>query len=89
MLPILLMIDEITQEDERELLRRLFFTYAPKMKLLAQSILKNEADAEDALHDTFLLVIRYRKKFVQVDEIEIKRLLVIYSRSVCFNRLRR
>ena len=89
MLPILLMIDEITQEDERELLRRLFFTYAPKMKLLAQSILKNEADAEDALHDTFLLVIRYRKKFVQADEIEIKRLLVIYSRSVCFNRLRR
>lgn len=59
------------------------------MKLLAQSILKNEADAEDALHDTFLLVIRYRKKFVQADEIEIKRLLVIYSRSVCFNRLRR
>lgn len=89
MLPILLMIDEITQEDERELLRRLFFTYAPKMKLLAQSILKNEADAEDALHDTFLLVIRYRKKFVQADEIEIKRLLVIYSKSVCFNRLRR
>lgn len=89
MLPILLMIDEITQEDERELLRRLFFTYAPKMKLLAQSILKNEADAEDALHDTFLLVIRYRKKFVQADEIETRRLLVIYSRSVCFNRLRR
>ena len=89
MLPILLMIDEITQEDERELLRHLFFTYAPKMKLLAQSILKNEADAEDALHDTFLLVIRYRKKFVQADEIEIKRLLVIYSRSVCFNCLRR
>ena len=89
MLPILLMIDEITQEDERELLRRLFFTYAPKMKLLAQSILKNEADAEDALHDTFLLVIRYRKKFVQADEIETMRLLVIYSRSVCFNRLRR
>ena len=54
MLPILLMIDEITQEDERELLRRLFFTYAPKMKLLAQSILKNEADAEDAAQEAFL-----------------------------------
>lgn len=89
MLPILFTIDEITQEDERELLRRLFFTYAPKMKQLAKSILKNDADAEDALHDAFLLVIRYRKKFVQADEIEIKRLLVIYSRSVCFNRLRR
>ena len=34
MLPILLMIDEITKEDERELLRRLFFTYAPKSKPL-------------------------------------------------------
>ena len=89
MLPILLIIDEITREDERELLRRLFFTYAPKMKQLAKSILQNDADAEDALHDAFLLVIRYRKKFVQSDEIEIKRLLVIYSRSVCFNRLRR
>ena len=89
MLPILLMMDTICKEDERELLRRLFFTYAPRMKLLAQSILKNEFDAEDALHDAFLSVIRYRKKFVQADEIEIRRLLVIYIRSVCFNRLRR
>ena len=60
MLPILLIIDELTREVERELLRRLLFTYAPKMKQLAKSILKNDADAEDSLHDAFLLVIRYR-----------------------------
>ena len=30
MLPILLMMDTICKEDERELLRRLFFTYAPR-----------------------------------------------------------
>ena len=34
MLPILLIIDEITREDERELLRRLFLTYAPKTQPL-------------------------------------------------------
>ena len=89
MLSILLTINEIENEDERALVQRLFFDYGRQVKALAQSILHSEHDAEDALHDTFLKIIKYREKFVQIDGDETKRLIVIYTRSVCFNLYRR
>lgn len=89
MLSILLAINEIENEDERALVQRLFFDYGRQVKALAQSILHSEHDAEDALHDTFLKIIKYREKFAQIDGDETKRLIVIYTRSVCFNLYRR
>ena len=89
MLSILLAINEIENEDERALVQRLFFDYVRQVKALAQSILHSEHDAEDALHDTFLKIIKYREKFAQIDGDETKRLIVIYTRSVCFNLYRR
>ena len=89
MLSILLAINEIENEDERALVQRLFFDYGRQVKALAQSILHSEHDAEDALHDTFLKIIKYREKFIQIDGDETKRLIVIYTRSVCFNLYRR
>ena len=89
MLSILLAINEIENEDERALVQRLFFDYGRQVKALAQCILHSEHDAEDALHDTFLKIIKYREKFIQIDGDETKRLIVIYTRSVCFNLYRR
>lgn len=86
---ILAAIEAIEDEDARALVGRLFNSYARQVKALARQILQNEQDAEDALHDTFLKIIRYREKFMQLDEDETRRLLVIYTRSVCFNLYRR
>ena len=44
----------IEDADERELVQQLFFTYGRQVKALARSILHNEQDVEDAMHDTFL-----------------------------------
>lgn len=85
MLDILLMISNIENTDEREIVQKLFFTYARRIKALARYILKNDTDAEDALHNVFLNIIKYRQKFVQIDRDETERLIVIYTRSVCFN----
>lgn len=79
----------IEDADERELVQQLFFTYGRRVKALARHILHNEQDVEDALHDTFLKIIRYRKKFTDADPTETKRLIVILTKSVCFNLYRR
>ena len=89
MLAAMLTACGVDDADERELVQQLFFTYGRQVKALAGRILRNEQDAEDALHDTFLKIIRYRKKFVGADPAEIKRLIVIIAKSVCFNLYRR
>ena len=89
MLAAMLTACGVDDADERELVQQLFFTYGQRVKALAGRILRNEQDAEDALHDTFLKIIRYRKKFVGADPAEIKRLIVILTKSVCFNLYRR
>lgn len=89
MLAAMLTACGVDDADERELVQQLFFTYGQRVKALAGRILRNEQDAEDALHDTFLKIIRYRKKFVGADPAEIKRLIVIIAKSVCFNLYRR
>lgn len=87
MINILFEIKKIEEKSERELVERLFDLYAKKIKGLAYKILLNQQDAEDALGNTFLRIIKYRQKFVDIDEDEIKRLIVIYTRSTCFDML--
>lgn len=89
MIDILLAIEEIERDTEREQIEMLYRTYAHRVKWQAFAILKNEADAEDAVVDVFLKIIRYREKFLSAGEDETVRLLVIYTRSVCFDLLRR
>ncbi len=89
MLGILLAISEIEDADEREALRRLYYTYARRVKAMALHILKNNVEAEDATHEVFIRVIKNRQKFVQNDGDETERLLVIYCRSVCFSHYRK
>ena len=61
MLAAMLTACGVDDADERELVQQLFFTYGRQVKALAGRILRNEQDAEDALHDTVLKLIRYRK----------------------------
>lgn len=89
MLTAMLTACGIEDADECELVQQLFFTYGRQVKALARSILHNEQDVEDAMHDTFLKIIRYRKKFTDADPTETKRLIVILTKSVCFNLYRR
>ena len=85
MINILFAIQAIENESERELVNRLFTEYAPKIKGMAYKIMGNQQDAEDALGNTFLKIIKYRNKFKNIDNDETTRLIVIYTRSACFD----
>lgn len=89
MFVVWLAIEAIEEDEERELVECLFRSYSAKVLALSKSILKNREDAEDAVNNTFLKVIKYRHKFVGIDGDETKRLIVICTRSVSFDMLRK
>lgn len=76
---------EALEESERELLGRLYFDYSKKVKEMAMSILHSDRQADDIVNDTFLKVIRYKEEFFDVSEDERIRLIIICTRSICFN----
>lgn len=73
------------EDKERELVAKLYEDYSKNVKRLAMAILHDEKAAEDAVNDTFIKVIKYRDKFTDNSDDENKRLMIIYTRSVCFN----
>ena len=76
---------EALEDDERELIERLYNDYSKKVKELAISVLHSDRQADDIVNDTFLKVIRYKEKFIDVSENERVRLIIICTRSICFN----
>lgn len=46
----------IDDEDDKKLFERLFYDYRKQMTILALSIVHNEVDAEDVVHDIFLRI---------------------------------
>lgn len=46
----------IDDEDDKKLFEKLFYDYRKQMTNLAVSIVHNEADAEDVVHDVFLRI---------------------------------
>ena len=72
MIDILLAIQAIEDADEREYIGELFEKYSKKVKRLALNILKNEQDADDAVGITFLKIIKYREKFIGIEENQLK-----------------
>lgn len=89
MFNIILAAYEIENDEERDLVMQLYATYAARVKAYAWSYLRNPQDAEDALSNTFLRVIRHRNKFVGIDEAATKRLLILYTRCACIDIYRK
>ncbi len=89
MIDICLWIGEIQDENERVLVQELYQEYSLKITAMAAKILKNQTDAEDALGNVFLKIIKYRDRFTGLDKEERTRLIVIYTRSTCFDMLRK
>ncbi len=76
---------ESLDEDERDLILDLYDKYKRKSYIISFSILHNETDAENAVQDTFIKIMNDIEKFMHYDCNEIKRKIVIYTRSVAIN----
>lgn len=87
MIDILLAIEAIEDEQEREFIGELFDRYSKRVKALAWEILKNEEDAEDAMGTTFYKVIKYKNKFIGINENMIKGRLKLITQCTCYDML--
>ena len=76
---------EALKDNERVIIEKLYDDYSKRVKELSISILHNDKQADDIVNDTFLKVIRYKDHFLDVAEDEKIRLLIICTRSICFD----
>ena len=53
----------VDDENEKSIIEELYKTNKRKMYSIAYSCLRNHQDAEDAVHEAFLIVIRKNKKY--------------------------
>ena len=89
MMTVLMAIEAIEDDNEREYIGNLFEKESPYVMNIARSILHNETDAEDAVIETFLRVIRYREHFLWRTRDEIIGLLVKCTRCACIDMQRK
>jgi RNA polymerase sigma-70 factor (ECF subfamily) len=75
----------IESEEERSFVEEIYHRYHTKMLAICMSILKNTADAEDALTDTFLRIIDNLEKFTAVEEDHLPGLIAICTKNTALN----
>ena len=81
---------ETLDEDEREIFTRIFIEFYPKIKrYVAGYLTQSDVAVEDIVSATFERVMKYKEKFLDADDREIMRLLIIYARSIFFDENRR
>ncbi len=80
---------EQLEKTERSEIERLYRKYSSHVKKLTENIVKEKAVTDDLVNETYVKVIRYKDKFIGMSENEQLRMLIIVTRSICFNYLKR
>ena len=75
----------IDSDDDKNKFEQLYLTYRQDMYKIAYSILKNNADAEDAVHQAFLSIANNFEKILEIPRQEIKAYIVIIIRNTAIN----
>lgn len=83
------MFTVIEDHKETRLAEELFLTYKEKMYRIAVSILKNPPDAEDAVMDAALSMVKNISLFSPLEREERESLIVIIVRNAAINRYRK
>lgn len=75
----------IDSDDDKNKFEQLYLTYRQDMYKIAYNILKNSADAEDAVHQAFLSIANSFEKVLTIPRQEIKAYIVIIIRNTSIN----
>ncbi len=89
MLMILALIQTIENDDEREVVERIFHQYYKFMMAKAEGILNNYHDAEDAVMETFRIISEQVKLFMDLDRHATAALVSICTRNMAISMYRR
>ena len=71
----------VDSDDDKNKFEQLYLTYRQDMYKIAYNILKNSADAEDAVHQAFLSIANSFEKVLTIPRQEIKAYIVIIIRN--------
>lgn len=79
---LLTILSTIEDESDKKLAFEIYRQYASRMKNYAYSILKSEHDAEDAVQETMIKIIKHIKRFLPLSGVDIEKLVMVYLRNV-------
>ncbi len=79
----------IDDEDDREKFEILYYTYRKRMAYVANSVLHNELDAEDAVHDTFIKLANNMKSIGDPDSDQTLSYVLKAVKNTAINFLRK
>lgn len=82
----LLLFDD---DNDKQLFTRLYEAYERKMYAVAYSILQSQSRAEDAVHDSFLKIIKYFEKSKQMPRNEIEGWIVIIVKNIALDYIKK
>lgn len=77
MVEVLIYLQMIESEADKSKFEQLYLKYRSQMLRVAMSILHNEQDAEDAVHQAFLAILNNLEKISDVDCLETRSYIVI------------
>lgn len=71
---LVLYLTYIDDENDKKRFEKLYYAYRKQMAILALSIVKNETDAEDVVHDVFMnIAIRHMNTVNGIEDEEDRR----------------
>jgi len=85
---VLIYLQTLETPDEKAKFEALYRTYCGLMVAVAMKLLGNRADAEDAVHQAFLSILKNMDKISQVDCLKTKSYVVIITEHKALDLLR-
>lgn len=86
---LMLYLSALDTGEEKSDFEKLYLEYRQTMYAVAFGILKNEQDAEDAVHAAFLNIAKYYKKVKRIRPENLKAYLVIVVKNTSVNLYRK
>lgn len=82
-------LQAIQNESDRNQVEEIYDKYASTMLYTAQSILKDNFRAEDAVSEAFIRIINNLQKFSFVSSYKTRGLIIIIVKNICYDILKR
>lgn len=86
---LMLYLSTLSNENEKRQFEYYYITYRNQMFYAANSVLQNEADAEDAVHDAFLGIAKHIDILLNADEDKGKYYCIKASKNAALNIARK
>ncbi|MEE0884883.1 MAG: RNA polymerase sigma factor [Faecalimonas sp.] len=83
------LIMEFDDKNRMNMIQELYKKSASKMYHIAMSILNNPSNAEDAVHDAFVSLVKNLGRYDKLTVSEMEALCVVITKNKCLDRIRR